>query len=102
MSILNKILRVWDADAWKITFLRQTELVWKNPNHAPIPNAGHGRDQVFTGYMFGGLPCTSANDPGCSSTGQPITIAGSFEAFGGTQGTGGTANRNVFGWVATK
>jgi hypothetical protein len=32
---------------------------------------------------------------------KPFTIAGSFEAFGGTTGTGATADRNVFGWCAT-
>lgn len=31
----------------------------------------------------------------------PFTIAGSFEAFGGSSGTGATADRNVFGWCAT-
>jgi hypothetical protein len=93
----NKIFGFWDADAWKITFLRETGLVWANPNHPPIPNTGHGRDQIFTGYMFGGLPCPAQ----CTATGAPITMAGTYEAFGGTTGTGGTADRSVFGWVAT-
>ena len=34
------------------------------------------------------------------STQGGITLAGSFEAFGNTTGTGATADRNIFGWVA--
>jgi hypothetical protein len=48
----------------------------------------HGRDQIFTGYMFGGLPCQFLSDASCTSPGQSIdtknriTMAGSLEAFG--------------------
>ena len=72
--------------------------------------ACHHRDQIYTGYMFGGLPCTdpaNQSDTGCTNSGnginatEPITMAGSFEAFGGSAGTGAIADRSVFGWVAT-
>jgi hypothetical protein len=90
----NKIFGLWDANAWKITFLRQNELEWKDPENTPIPNTGHGRDQVYTGYMWKG------------TTGPPpppylYCLAGSFIAFGGSMGTGGTKDRSEFGWVAT-
>jgi hypothetical protein len=103
----SKISGFWDDDAWKITFLKENTAVFKDPNRPVLscntinPNTQdpcHGRDQVYTGFMFGGLPCP----PSCTSTGTPITLAGSFEAFGGTTGTGATADRSVFGWVATK
>jgi hypothetical protein len=87
----NIIFGFWDDAAWKITFLKETELKWTNPSHDPIPNTGHGRHQIYTGYLFGGV----------AGKGTPITMAGSVVAFGGTGGTGGTAYRSVFGWMAT-
>ena len=103
----SKIFGFWDDDAWKITFLKENKAVFKNPNRPALTcntinpttqDPCHGRDQIYTGFMFGGLPCP----PSCTATGTPIKMAGSFEAFGGTTGTGATADRSVFGWVATK
>ena len=115
----SKIFGFWDSAAWKITFLKENEVFNmdnpKDPKYKCSEIGCHGRDQLFTGYMFGGLPCDpTATDPqtnkpltgGCTSGGAAIstkgslTIAGSYEAFGDTVGTGAVADRNVFGWVA--
>jgi hypothetical protein len=113
----SKIFGFWDSDAWKITFLKENTVFWIDPveekkhplNCNPVDTKSqpcHFRDQIFTGYMFGGLPCQSLQNKSCTSGGAPIagqfpiTIAGSFEAFGGTAGTGATADRNIFGWLA--
>lgn len=102
----TKIFGFWDQVSWKIMFLKENTVVFDKPREEgkrPLScntvnnitkEPCHGRDQVFTGYMFGGLP--KGADPM-----KPFTIAGSFEAFGGTTGTGATADRNVFGWCAT-
>jgi hypothetical protein len=112
----SKIFGFWDPDAWKIMFLKENELKPTPPGLScnTINNITgevcHHRDQIYTGYMFGGLPCTNPanqSDTGCTNPGnginatEPITMAGSFEAFGGGSGTGATADRSVFGWVAT-
>jgi hypothetical protein len=97
----SKIFGFWDKIAWKIIFLKENTAVFDksreplscNTVHPTTKEPCHGRDQVFTGYMFGGLPKDGPM--------KPFTIAGSFEAFGGTTGTGATADRNVFGWCAT-
>ena len=97
----TKIFGFWDKVAWKIMFLKENTAVFDKPReplscntvHPTTKEPCHGRDQVFTGYMFGGSPKGGPM--------KPITIAGSFEAFGGTVGTGATADRNVFGWCAT-
>jgi hypothetical protein len=120
-SFYSNIFGFWDDDAWKITFLKENQIFWinhteenKHPGLDCKPGAEcHGRDQIFTGYMFGGLPCDPTTKPpltgGCTSGGAPIstkgnlTMAGSVEAFAGptgTTGTGAIADRNVFGWVA--
>lgn len=65
----------YDSDARKITFIRNTT------------GQVNGM-QVYTGYAFeipGGVPGTTQH-----------VLAGSFEAF---QGTDGTAQRSVFAWV---
>jgi hypothetical protein len=110
----SKIFGFWDADAWKITFLKENKVFWIN--HAlelkhPLscntvdPRTGeacHHRDVIFTGYMFGGLPCASPKDPGCLSTGgKPLYMAGTSQNFGGSTGTGAIAERSVFGWFAS-
>jgi hypothetical protein len=113
----QKIFGFWDADAWKITFLAENTVFWidhveekKHPlNCNTVDTKGqicHHRDQIFTGYMFGGLPCQSLQNKTCTDGGNaitkqfPITMAGSFEAWGTGSGTGATADRNVFGWLA--
>jgi hypothetical protein len=73
----NNIIGFWDEEAKKITFLR------------PTTAADHSADQVFTGYYFVGGPDTPWKSV--------IYMTGSFEAF---EGTGGTANRVLFGWLA--
>lgn len=73
----NTIQGFWDEDAKKITLMR-------------IINAANPSTiQILTGYMF-------RNSSGSDAE---FTLAGSFEAF---SGTGGTAQRHVFGWYATK
>ena len=97
-----KIFGYWDEAAWKITFLQENELKFDKPripdeelNCNPVDKAGkicHGRDQLYTGYLFGGSP---------GGPTEPKTLAGSWVGFGGTAGIGATAERNVFGWCAT-
>ena len=72
----NNIIGFWDEEAKKITFLRPTK-------------ADHAGDQVFTGYYFASGP------EGPYKLVNYLT--GSFEAF---EGSGGTANRVLFGWFA--
>jgi hypothetical protein len=104
----SNIFGFWDSDAWKIMFLKENEVTFTPPGHVLSCNvvdasghACHHRDQIFTGYMFGGLPCAFPKDPGCLSIGKPLYMAGSLEAFGGTTGTGAIADRSVFGWFAS-
>ena len=78
----TKIFGFWDKVAWKIMFLKENTAVFDKPReplscntvHPTTKEPCHGRDQVFTGYMFGGSPKGGPM--------KPITIAGSFEAFG--------------------
>ena len=65
----------WDGVSEKITFIRMINAA--NPATA----------QVFTGYMFNNA----------TSQGQIYTLAGSFVGF---RGTGGSAERELFGWYA--
>jgi hypothetical protein len=74
----NNIIGFWDNDAKKITFLRN------------IKASDHHYDQVFTGYWF------SYNPPNAMDT---HFLTGFFEAF---EGSGATANRTLFGWLARK
>lgn len=63
----------------------------ENSDHPSSPNIGHGRDQIYSGYLWKG------------NTSPPLTqiyLAGTSGAFGGRV-TGGTAKRSVFGWVTT-
>src|SRR5947209_2329195 len=71
------IIGFWDEAAQKITLMK---IVPAQPGQAPDPSTY----QVYTGYQF-------------SQGGS--TLAGTFEAFGGS---GGVAQRTVFGWVAVK
>jgi hypothetical protein len=89
---IGNIFGFWDDIGWKITFLKEHQIKFESGRS--IPNEGHGRDQLFTGYMWKGT--TQPPPP-------PYThcLAGSFIAFGGSQGTGGTRYRSEFGWVAT-
>lgn len=89
----GNIFGFWDDIGWKITFLREHQVTFKDPSH-PNANEGHHRDQLFTGHMWKGT--TQPPPP-------PYThcLAGSFIAFGGSMGTGGTSYRSEFGWVAT-
>lgn len=59
----------WDEPSGRLTFFRM--------------DGDLGTTQVFTGYMFMGS--------------DPAVMAGSFETFAGT---GGTGVRSVFGWYA--
>jgi hypothetical protein len=78
-SAERHIVGFWDERSQKITFIRLVNLV--------IPDTY----QVWTGYQF----CIPRD---CASAGTNVlTLAGSFEAF---SGTGGTAQRSVFGWYA--
>ena len=70
------IFGFWDSVANKITFVRKT-----NPDDPTT-------FQVYTGYLF-------QTPPGDGLT---YTLAGTFEAFGGT---GATARATVYGWYAT-
>ena len=90
---VGNIFGFWDDIGWKITFLREHQVTFKDPNHLNA-NEGHHRDQVYTGYMWKGT--TSPPPPPYSAC-----LAGSFVAFGGSSGSGGAAHRSVFGWVAT-
>ena len=112
----QKIFGFWDADAWKITFLAENTVFWidhvEEKKHPLVCNTVgakgeicHHRDGIYTGYMFGG-PCVSLQNKSCIDVGNaitpkyPITMAGSFEQWGTSQGASGTADRNVFGWLA--
>ena len=90
---VGNIFGFWDDIGWKITFLREHQVKFKDPDH-PNANEGHHRDQLYTGYMWKGT--TSPPPPPYSHC-----LAGNFVAFGGSSGSGGTAHRSVFGWVAT-
>lgn len=71
----NAIQGYWDEEDRKITFIRTL-------------GSGASSIQVFTGYFYQ------------TSTGnQAYVLAGSFEAF---SGSGGSPERSVFGWYATK
>jgi hypothetical protein len=75
----NDIFGFWDPEAQMITFVR-------------VPDNGRFENlQVYTGYLF--------QNPDVPGAGQNFiqTLAGSFQAFGGT---GGTAQRPVYGWFA--
>jgi hypothetical protein len=74
----------WNESAGKLTFHRDIGAVNLNG-----PVVSRDKIQVFTGYIF---PC---NSPSPSPQGQ--CLAGSFESFAGT---GASASKNVFGWVA--
>lgn len=89
----GNIFGFWNDVGCKITFLREHQVTFKDRNHLNA-NEGHHRDQVYTGYMWEG------------TTGPPAPpylacLAGSFVAFGGSSGSGGTKDRSEFGWVAT-
>jgi hypothetical protein len=71
----NPITGYWDEQDRKITFIRRI-------------TSGDTGIQVFTGYYFKTNGGTGAH-----------VLAGSFEAF---SATGGTPERSVFGWYATK
>jgi hypothetical protein len=90
---IGNIFGFWDDIGWKITFLREHQVTFKDPNH-PSANQGHHRDQVYTGYMWKG---TTAPPPPPYSH----CLAGSFIAFGGSMGSGGARYRSEFGWTAT-
>ena len=70
----NPIFGFWDEPAQKITFMRVS-----NPNDPST-------FQIYTGYLME------------SSTDGSLALAGTFVAF---QGSGGTAQRDIFGWLAT-
>ena len=108
----SRIFGFWDADAWKITFLKENEVTFTPPRpvgeelscntNDSSGHACHHRDVIFTGYMFGGLPCEFPKDPRCLSTGgKPPYLAGTSQNFGGSTGTGAIAERSVFGWFAS-
>jgi hypothetical protein len=107
-----KIFGYWDDVAWKITFLQENKIVFDDPSRPevscntavgnplkPVPietlDICHGRDQLYTGYLFGG------GGPNNDVITKPYTIAGSWEVFGGSSGAGGSAHRTIFGWCAT-
>jgi kumamolisin len=69
------IFGFWDDPAQKLTFMRV------------ITPTDPTTFQVYTGYLMRPQP----------GSGQPVTLAGAFEAF---QGTGAVAQRSVFGWYA--
>jgi len=73
----SKVTGFWDDDGQKITFIRVID-----QNNPEI-------NQVYTGYMFDNH-LDKAN---------PVThtLTGEFEAF---KGTGGVANRSLYGWFA--
>jgi hypothetical protein len=73
----NNIIGFWDEDAKKITFLRATK------------SGDASGDQVFTGYYFASGPE--------EQFALVNYLTGSFEAF---EGTGGSANRVLYGWFA--
>lgn len=75
----NLIDGFWDERAQKVIFIREPS--------GGAPN--YSAAQVYTGYLF-------QNQRGQHVT---YTLAGSFEALAGS---GGTAQRNVFGWYAQK
>jgi hypothetical protein len=77
----------------KVTFLKEHQVTFKDPNHANA-NQGHHGDQVYTGYMWKGT--TTPHLPPYL-----YCLAGSFIAFGGSMGCGGARYRLEFGWVAT-
>jgi hypothetical protein len=89
----NNIFGFWDDIGWKITFLREHQGKFDSGRQL-LSEQGHHRDQVYTGYMWKGT--TTPPPP-------PYThcLAGSFIAFGGSQGTGGKRYRSEFGWAAT-
>jgi hypothetical protein len=73
------IVGFWDERAQKILFVRLLD--------PAVPST----TQVYTGYLF-------RNPGGLRGVGTATyTLAGSFEAFGGT---GATASRAVYGWYA--
>ncbi len=74
---VSKVVGFWDEDAQKITFIRVLD-----PNNPE-------KNQVYTGYMFDNH--LDKADP------ITYTVTGAFEAF---KGTGGTANRSLYGWFA--
>jgi len=77
----NQILGFWDDVSKKITFLRVI-----NP-------ADPSTHQVYTGYLFrtpGASPLDAIGD-------FHLTLTGCFEAF---SGTGGIAQRVLYGWYA--
>ena len=67
----------WDDTSKKITFIRV------------INAAEPSTSQTYTGFLF---PQNHTQPNG------PSELAGSFEAF---RGTGGTANRVLYGWFAS-
>jgi hypothetical protein len=74
------IIGFWDEDGQKITFMR-------------IIDAGDpSKTQIYTGYRF-------RTEGGCEDGVGDVcdTLTGSFEAF---SGTGGSADRSVYGWYA--
>lgn len=72
----SSVIGFWDDEGKKITFLRPTKA------------SGHSSDQIYTGYWF------STDE---SATIVSFYLTGFFEAF---EGTGGKANRTLFGWFA--
>ncbi|MDQ4144817.1 MAG: hypothetical protein M3198_13980 [Actinomycetota bacterium] len=73
----DPITGFWDEDAQKLTFVRGV-----NPTDP-------AKVQLYRGYQFG--------NEDENRTDFIWTLAGSFEALGGT---GATANRTVYGWFA--
>jgi hypothetical protein len=71
----QQVVGFWDEPAQKITLIK-IEATSSDPS----------RLQTYTGYLFD------------ASSGLEQTLAGTFEAFAGT---GGTAQRVVFGWTAS-
>jgi hypothetical protein len=66
----------WDDTSKKFTFIRKI-----NPADAST-------FQIYTGYLYATNHTVPAG---------PVDLSGSFEAF---RGTGGTANRVLYGWNA--
>lgn len=96
----TNIFGFWDDVAMRIVFLKENTAHFDQPhnltcntidNHTGEPC--HHRDVIFTGYLFGGPPTGGFTNP--------LMMAGSSQAFGGSTGVGATAQRNVFGWCAS-
>lgn len=74
---LQDMIGFWDETSKKITFIRV------------IDSTAPGTNQIYTGFYF--------NNQRDQPTDLSHTLTGYFEAF---QGTGGTAARTLYGWVA--